>query len=123
MAEITSETYDTLQEISLESVCLERDDIPSMGNILNKLCRLEENSMQIEAPNFLTLIQAVKRCLEQVIMGERDDITVLHEGIELLQSICRSLMNDEEYDGDISSVMEKLGVTTEKEEGSKENAT
>jgi len=100
-----------LESIALEVVTMDIQDIPSLGNILNSLGEMEEDSANINEPAFSELIQAIKGYLEKIILKETVDVTPLEEGIDTLQTIYRHVSNRQEYKGETSSVLEKLGFT------------
>ncbi|MDY6986637.1 MAG: chemotaxis protein CheA [Thermodesulfobacteriota bacterium] len=108
MSDLTEELKDKLEAIALEVVTMEATDIPAMGNILNCLGELEENSEEIGALAFLNVTRAAKAYLEKVILREQDDLGPLGEGIDCLQSICRHMVNQEEFKGDTSPILNKL---------------
>ena len=121
MSDLTEELKDKLEAIALEVVTMEATDIPAMGNILNCLGELEENSQGIGAPAFLNVTRAAKVYLEKVILREQDDLGPLGEGIDCLQSICRHMVNQEEFKGDTSAILNKLNPErTLSERGEKE---
>ena len=98
-----------LETLALRVVTLEEGDIPGMGQILNTICSLETDCEGMDESVFLSVVQAVKGYLERLILGEAGDTTPLEEGISCLQSIYRSLSRDEEFQQDVSSIVEKLG--------------
>ncbi len=98
-----------LETLALRVVTLEEGDIPEMGQILNTICSLETYCEGMDESIFPSVVQAVKGYLERLILGEAEDTTPLEEGISCLQSIYRSLSRDEEFQQDISFILEKLG--------------
>ena len=98
-----------LETLALRVVTLEEGDIPGMGQVLNTICSLETDCEGMDESVFLSVVQAVKGYLERLILGEAEDTTPLEEGISFLQSIYRSLSRDEEFQQDISFILEKLG--------------
>ena len=98
-----------LETLALRVVTLEEGDIPGMGQILNTICSLETDCEGMDESVFLSVVQAVKGYLERLILGEAGGTTPLEEGIICLQSIYRSLSRDEEFQQDVSSILEKLG--------------
>ncbi|MDY6986453.1 MAG: chemotaxis protein CheA [Thermodesulfobacteriota bacterium] len=108
MSELTEQLKEKLEAIALEVVTMEGTDIPTMGNVLNCLGELEKDAQEIGIPAFLDLTRAVMAHLEKVILREQDDLTPLEEGINCLQSICRHMINQEEFKGDTSCILNKL---------------
>ena len=108
MSDLREELKEKLEAIALEVVTMEGTDIPTMGNVLNCLGKLEEDAQKIGIPAFLDLTRAVMAYLEKVILREQDDLRPLEEGINCLQSICRHMINQEEFKGDTSCILNKL---------------
>lgn len=101
--------------IALEVVTLDSQDVPALGNILNHFSELEKACQEIDQPVLSSLIRALKGYLERVILRETDELGPLEEGINCLQTICRCLSNGEDFKGDISPVLEKLGFQKPKQ--------
>jgi two-component system chemotaxis sensor kinase CheA len=102
-------TKNNLETIALEVVTLDANDIPALGNILNYLGQMEGDSPAIDQPIFQQLLQAIKGYIEKLILGETADVTPLEDGIDSLQTIYRHVSDQQEYKGDTSYVLEKLG--------------
>ena len=100
-----------IEKIALETVTLENGDILTMGIIMKCLNDLEENSQPLDNPTFSDLTHSIKAYLEKLILEEADDIVPLEEGIECLQLVSHSLINQGVFEGDISSTLEKLGFS------------
>jgi two-component system, chemotaxis family, sensor kinase CheA len=98
-----------LEAVALEVVTLDVQDIPALGNILNGLGKMEEDSATIDPSVFSELIQAIKGYLEKLILKETEDVAPLEEGVDSLQTIYRHISNQEEYKEDISQILENLG--------------
>lgn len=98
-----------LEAIALEIVTMEVDDIPTLGNIFNGLCDMEEDSGEIGRPGFSDLLAGLKIYLEKVILRETDDFKPFEQGFECLQSFYRCIRNEEEYGDDISGILNELG--------------
>jgi hypothetical protein len=109
MSESSEKINKDIEAIALEIVTFEGGDIPAMGRIMNCLCNLEENSREISHTAFFNLVLSLKGYLEKLMLSETDDIEPFEEGIIRLQSIYRSLSNQESFEGDTSSILEKLG--------------
>ena len=109
MSDLLDEIKNKVEKIALDVVTLEENDIPSMGNILNCLCDLEESSQEIRYPSLMDLITSLKGYLEKVILREADDLKPIEDGINCLQSVFRCMDNKKEFKEDISDVLNKLG--------------
>ncbi len=108
MLDLIDKTEKTLEAIALELVTMEGEDIPVMGNILNHLCDMEEDSKKIGQPAFSDLITGLKTYIEKAILGEMNDFKAFEEGLNCLQSIHRCIRNHQEYKEDISTMLDKL---------------
>jgi len=102
---------ENLETLALEVVTLGEKDLSGLGKILNVIDDLDDNSSGMEESVFLVLIQAIKGYLEQLIMGEKEDIAPLEEAIRSLQSFYQALSRHEEFKQDVSPLLEKLGFT------------
>jgi two-component system chemotaxis sensor kinase CheA len=120
MSDLLVRINKTVEEIALELVTLDEQDIPALGNILNKVTELEESSREIGQAAFLDLILAIKGYLEKVILREKQDLTPLEEGIDGLQIIYSAIINQEVFEGDMSLLLEKLGYEKPKPTASNE---
>ncbi|MBU0754582.1 MAG: chemotaxis protein CheA, partial [Planctomycetes bacterium] len=88
---------------------LDGNDIPALGTILKHLGEMETDSNATEQPAFLELLQATKGYVENLILKEKEDLIPLEEGVDILQAFYHHIKNRQEYKGDTSSVLEKLG--------------
>lgn len=108
MTDVLEKTNKNIESIALEVVMLDVEDIPALGKLVNCLGVLEEDSKAIDQPAFSELIQAIKSYIEKLILGEVADVTPLEEGVNSLQTIFRHVINQEEYGGDISQILNRL---------------
>jgi len=108
MTDVLEKTNKNIESIALEIVMLDVQDIPALGKIVNYLGVLEEDSKEVDQPAFSELIQAIKGYIEKLILGEAVDAAPLEEGIDSLQTIFRCVINQEEYDKDISQILTRL---------------
>ena len=113
MSDMIEKMNRDIESMALEVVTLEIGDVSAMGIIMNCLSNLEESSLQIDEIAFSDIIRALKGYLEKLIMADTDDLRPMEEGVDCLQSIYRSLYNQEAFKGDIDPVLNKLGFSTE----------
>ncbi len=99
-----------LENLALEVVSLEEGDIPSMGKIMNIICSLEEACQDINDSLFESLLKATKQYLEKLILGETSETEPIEKGVAVLQDIYRALARGEEYKGDASEALARLGI-------------
>lgn len=110
MSKLLEKIDKDIERIALEAVTLECGDVLAMGNMIKVLKKLQKDSKSFDNPVLSALVDSVKRYLESLIMEETDDLGPLEEGIESLQSVCRSLLNQGHYEGDISSILQRLDL-------------
>jgi len=108
MTDVLEKTNKNIESIALEVVMLDLEDIPALGKLVNCLGVLEEDSKEIDQPAFSELIQAIKSYIEKLILREAADVTPLEEGVDSLQTIFRHVINQEEYNKDISQILNRL---------------
>lgn len=101
-----------VEGIALEIVTLDKGNIPAMGNIMNSLCRLEENARDSGQETFQEIIKAAKVYLERLILSEAEDLNPLEEAIGVLQSMVRTVKNGEPVTGELDGLFGRLGYKT-----------
>lgn len=109
MLDQMDKTKKNLETVALEVVTLDVNDIPAMGSILKYLGEMESDSNVADHPTFMELLQATKGYVESLILKEKEDLIPLEEGVDILQTIYHHIKNQQEFKGDMSSVLEKLG--------------
>jgi len=109
MPELIEKINANIESIALEVVMLDVEDIPALGKMIKSLGMLQEDVEEIDQPVFAELVLAIKGYIEKAVMGEVEDTVPLEEGVDALQNICRRVCNQEEYDPDISALLNKLG--------------
>lgn len=108
MLDRIDKTTESLEAIALEVVTLDVGDIPALGNIMNCLCEIENDSTAFDQLAFSELAQAIKGYIEKLIIGETEDVSPLEMGVDTLQTIYRHVRNQEEYKKDTSEILNKL---------------
>jgi len=108
MLDRIDKTTENLEAIALEVVTLDVRDIPALGNIMNCLCEIENDSPAFDQPAFSELVQAIKGYIEKLIISETSDVSPLEMGVDSLQTIYRQVSNQEEYREDTSEILNKL---------------
>ncbi len=99
-----------IETIALALVTMEADDISVIGDILNHLNAIEKEAVSIDNPQFIALTKALGAYLERVILRETADIEPIESGVEHLQALCRSLINQVDHATDLSGVFSELGA-------------
>ncbi|PKN68170.1 MAG: chemotaxis protein CheA [Deltaproteobacteria bacterium HGW-Deltaproteobacteria-15] len=106
-----------VEGIALEIVTLDKGDIPALGNIMNSLCRLEEDGQESGQSALQELIKALKSYLERLVLAEADDLNPLEEATGMLQSMVRTFRNGEVFQGDLSQLFRQLNYGGEGDRG------
>ncbi|PKN24669.1 MAG: chemotaxis protein CheA [Deltaproteobacteria bacterium HGW-Deltaproteobacteria-21] len=106
-----------VEGIALEIVTLDKGDIPALGNIMNSLCRLEEDGQESGQSVLQELIKALKSYLERLVLAEADDLNPLEEATGMLQSMVRTFRNGEVFQGDLSQLFHQLSYGGEGDRG------
>ena len=98
-----------LDSLALDTVMLDPEDIPGLGEILKSLDSIEDLLREVKVKSLTSIIGAMKGYIEKVILGEKSDLSPFEAGISQLQEICRDVINGKEFDKDISSLLASLG--------------
>ena len=98
-----------LDSLALDTVMLDPEDIPGLGEILKSLDSIEDLLREVKVKSLTSIIGAMKGYIEKVILGEKSDLSPFEAGISQLQEICRDVINGKELDKDISSLLASLG--------------
>ncbi len=102
-------TKKNLEIVALEVVMLDVDDIPALAAVLKCLEEMEADIPANDQPDFSKLLKAIKGYIEQLILRETTDVSPLEEGVDSLQTLYRYIDNQQEFQGDLSDVLLKLG--------------
>jgi len=101
-----------LEAIAFEMADMDELDIPAMGNILNHLGEMEENTKESGEPLLIDLILAIKGYLESLILREVSDQKPLRDGIAFLRSFNPAQVSKKEYREELSDLFDKLGFSS-----------
>lgn len=88
---------------------LDPGDMPGLREILKSLGSMEDLLGDVKEGSLISIIRAMKGYIEMVILEEKSDLSPFETGISHLQEICRDLINEKEFDRDISSLLISLG--------------
>ena len=100
-----SEQVDAL---ALQTIILDKKDIPGLGEVLRTLESIEDGSAPL-GEDFAPLLKAMKAFLEEVIMGEEKDLTSFEAGVAALQDGCRELGKKKRKKVDLEPLLRRLG--------------
>jgi two-component system chemotaxis sensor kinase CheA len=109
MDNLSEKLTQQVDALALNTVMLDSEDIPGLGEILKSLESIEDLAGGLEEPHLASILKAMKGYVEKLILGERSDLTPFTAGISQLQKICRNLMEGREFREDISSLLVSLG--------------
>ena len=98
-----------VESLALNTVMLNPENIPGLGEVLRSLESMEELTGEIKDLSLTSIIVAMKRYIERLILGEKSDISPFESGISQLQEICRYLINGKTFDKNITSLLIMLG--------------
>ncbi|MBF0223915.1 MAG: chemotaxis protein CheA [Desulfobacterales bacterium] len=103
-----------IESIALTLVTLEKDDIPSLGRLLNFFSELSKSAKDFNNALFLKVIDGLAQYTQKLIMNEVSDYALLEEGVTILQDIWRHIDNGQEYSIDIENFFNRFGIKEEK---------
>ncbi|MBW1856829.1 MAG: chemotaxis protein CheA [Deltaproteobacteria bacterium] len=98
-----------IDSLALNTVMLDPEDIPGLGEVLKSLEFMEALIRDIKEESLISIIGAMKGYVEKLILREKSDLSPFESGISQLQKICRDLINGKKFDKDISSLLVALG--------------
>jgi len=92
------EACQTLEELALTVVALDKDDLPTTGEILEKVESILAGAKEVGEEGLTQLAGALKVGLEKLILGEIDEpgkfIELLPETIAVMQDLCQELVRE-----------------------------
>jgi two-component system chemotaxis sensor kinase CheA len=97
------------ESLALNTVVLDHDDIPGLGEVLKSLESIEALAGKAQGESLRSLVRAMKAYVEKLILREQSDLSPFEAGISQMQEICRDLVNDKECRVDISPLLRSLG--------------
>ena len=98
-----------IESLALDTVMLDSEDIPGLGEVLTSLESIEDLAGELGQKPLISLISAMKGYIEKLILREKYDLSPFEKGISQLQEICREVINDKEFDKDIFPLLTSLG--------------
>jgi len=106
---LLKELTQLIDSLALDTVMLDPEDIPGLGEVLKSLEFMEALIRDIKEESLISIIGAMKGYVEKLILREKSDLSPFESGISQLQKICRDLINGKKFDKDISSLLVALG--------------
>ena len=94
-----------IDSLALNTVLLNPENIPGLGEALMSLESMENLIKEIEEHSLTSIIGAMKGYIERLILGEISDLSPFESGISQLQEICRYLSSGKTFDKNISSLL------------------
>lgn len=108
MGGFQEEIGDHLEAMSLALVTMEGEDIPTLGEILNRLSDLQRIASDAGQAQLGLLVDALAKYLEKVVLREVCDLSPFEKGLEQLQSLHHCLVNQVESKDDLRPVLTLL---------------
>jgi two-component system, chemotaxis family, sensor kinase CheA len=120
MAEVLEHIGNQIESIALALVTMDGEDIPALGQILNHLAQIKDQGPAMGSNTFVTLVGALERYLEKVVLRETTDLAPFENGLEHLQRCFHCLCNGVEDNEDLSPVFAQLGFAFKGHDGNGE---
>ncbi|MEJ2661019.1 MAG: chemotaxis protein CheA [Desulfobacteraceae bacterium] len=117
MANVAEYIGTQIESIALALVTMDGEDIPALGEILNQLARIKDQSPAMGSDAFVALASALEGYLEKVVLRKTCDLAPFENGLEHLQRCFHSLCNGVEDTEDLSSVLARLGFAYDGQDG------
>ena len=117
MANVAEYIGTQIESIALALVTMDGEDIPALGEILNQLARIKDQSPAMGSDTFVALAGALEGYLEKVVLRETCDLAPFENGLEHLQRCFHSLCNGVEDTEDLPSVLAQLGFARDGQDG------
>ena len=109
MADLIHSIESQIEFIALALVTMDDEDIPTMGEILNRLAKIKEKGQELNSDTLVALADALELYLEKVVLRQTSDLTPFENGLAHLQHAFHSVSNGVEYTQDLSGVFSQLG--------------
>jgi two-component system, chemotaxis family, sensor kinase CheA len=103
-----------IESLALDTVMLDPEDIPGLGEVLKSLESIEDRAKKIQGQSMHALVKAMRGYVEKIILGEKKDLSPFEVGISQLQEICREEANERTWNKDISPLLKSLDYDEEK---------
>ncbi len=102
-----------IEALCLATVTLDGEDIPALGQMLNRLVALKEVAAELASAELSALAGALKDYLERVVLRETSDLGPFEAGLDHLQQLSRSMADDVPHRLDLAAVLTSLGAEVE----------
>ena len=100
-----------IEAISLAIVTMDGEDIPVMGQMLNDLGILKEQSANLPSPDFGLLVDFLSGYLEKLVLREISEIEPLETGVGQLQAIYRAMVDGVDHHVEMAPLLAHLGAS------------
>ncbi|WP_435549300.1 chemotaxis protein CheA [Desulfobacterium sp. N47] len=125
-----------IESLALETVMLDSEDVPSLGNTVKSIESIIELSKILEEQALIAITEAMKDNIEAVILREITDLGPFERGVSFMQKRVEDIAKGKCFEGDISELKAGLGlqfqdnkessgnksIETDKEDGSAESS-
>ena len=109
MVDLIHSIESQIEFIALALVTMDGEDIPTMGEILNRLAKIKDKGQELNLDTLVALAGALELYLEKVVLRQTSDLTPFESGLAHLQYAFHSISNGVEYTQDLSGVFSQLG--------------
>jgi two-component system, chemotaxis family, sensor kinase CheA len=122
MADVKQNIEDQIESIALALVTMEGEDIPILGEMLNRLGDIKTQGQDLGSDTFIALTNALEDYLEKVVLRETDDLAPFESGLEQLQRCFHNLCNGVADQPDLADLFFRLGVEPSRRGGNGDNS-
>jgi len=109
MGDKLQELRQLIDSLALDTVMLDPEDIPGLGEILKSIDSIETAAREVNEEPLKALVKAMKGYIEKIILREESDLSPFENGISQLLNICRYVTTGKGFETDISSLLTSLG--------------
>lgn len=107
-ADIYSRLIKIFSELETNAPDIDTDDLPSLGQILNRLEESQELIVETDLKAPLEICQNLRTYIGRLILGDHTDISVIGESFRLIKAMIKADARGETFPFDYSDITEKL---------------
>ena len=102
-----------IEDLAGQVTIIGSDDINGMGRMLNLLDEMKVSASSLEATLLCEILDAFKRYVGQVVLGETQEMQPLEDGLEFIRKGYHCFETGESLDFDMMAVYGVLGASSE----------
>jgi two-component system chemotaxis sensor kinase CheA len=99
-----------IEALALETVMLDPGDITGLGKTIKSVESFRSQLEKSDNQALKSIADGMKLYIEDVVMGEKNNLVPFEKGIAMMQEICRNHAGKNETSRDISGLLAELGV-------------